>query len=963
MEPDSAKSLDASSATTRGAGEFVVPVRVAPARQRLQVNQSRSTAAFPGPGAAAAGSLDDSGTPPDTPVTGNQSPVTYTPVLDTPFNGALQPTGPAVNPDVVNQGSLLDQMPLTMPQEELPQLPRQGLSRQRIVGFGLLAFGLLMAGLLGLRIEANKTNSQEASLLTPAARLQQQTLSLGTLNQRLGTITASNGSAVTVNGSLVLTPTVQPSNPIPGQLYYDQVNNKLQYYDGTGFVPLQGGNVVSNNTYINSNVSNNYANSTVNNTYITNATNNISNGATITGTPDTLAMFSSGGNTLTDSLLAQNGTALTTTATSILGGNATGLTIGTADASGASAPVTIQSGSSSTTSSGSVTLDTGSGIVNGTVIDDYTFEDGTDGFDTAPYGGTIVQSSAEAHSGTYSLALTLNINNWSSVAVHSIPVVPNHEYRLTAWVRAATVTAPIYAGIYFRSLNTDASAVLVNDNSSSWTEVTVTFVNPTGNTVIDPNFLYQKDATSTEVHYLDDIVLTDLNTFSGLTVNVGTTNAQAVNIGNVDQAGDTTINGGATGIKLDDSLGNVDLTGQDVILSGAGGSSGNGVIVKPQSDSTTAFQVQDASGSTTLLNVDTTNEEISLGTGAGTALGYTGIGTSGGGGSGQNMISAQKVTTTAGGTIDAISAYLGVGGIQPAPYNKFQFAVYADNGSGTAPGSYIASSSIGTLTGSSPNWYTMPVAAALSPNTIYWLVYWQNSNLNDSNNGYGGVNPVSGALNIFGGSYAWQSGPDNGMPATFPGIQQSSQTLASFYASYVASGPALTVDRYGTLTQNGAAIFQDPTDSTLALQVQNGLGNPLFTVDTADTQVTVSGALIVSGNITVSGHIVTGGATPSITTGAASCTAPTDSVSGDDTSGTITVTTGTSCASGKLLTVNFATSFAAAPHVTVTPGSAASAALNAYVDDSTIASGSFDLDTASTPASGTTYKWNYIVVQ
>lgn len=53
---------------------------------------------------------------------------------------------------------------------------------------------------------------------------------------------------------------------------------------------------------------------------------------------------------------------------------------------------------------------------------------------------------------------------------------------------------------------------------------------------------------------------------------------------------------------------------------------------------------------------------VSIGTGAGSALGDTSIGSDAGGGSGQNIISAQKVTTTTGGTISSMSAYIGVWG-------------------------------------------------------------------------------------------------------------------------------------------------------------------------------------------------------------------------------------------------------------------------------------------------------------
>lgn len=195
------------------------------------------------------------------------------------------------------------------------------------------------------------------------------------------------------------------------------------------------------------------------------------------------------------------------------------------------------------------------------------------------------------------------------------------------------------------------------------------------------------------------------------------------------------------------------------------------------------------------------------------------------------------------------------------------------------------------------------------------------------------------------------------MPASYPAGSLSSGLSYSMYASFSQAGPALVLGTGGLMTASGKVLFQDPTNSATAFQVQDNIGNAVLVADTSNGIVRVT-------SLAVSGHIITGGSVPAIAAGTAACTSPTVSISGNDTSGIVTITTGSGCASdGKLATITFANQFGAAPHIILTPGSAASAGLNAYVDDSTISATAFDIGTASVPANATAYKWNYIVVQ
>jgi hypothetical protein len=152
----------------------------------------------------------------------------------------------------------------------------------------------------------------------------------------------------------------------------------------------------------------------------------------------------------------------------------------------------------------------------------------------------------------------------------------------------------------------------------------------------------------------------------------------------------------------------------------------------------------------------------------------------------------------------------------------------------------------------------------------------------------------------------------------------------------------------------------------------NGTGGTTVTCATGQflQGQTVKGGITTGGSclsaaMTSTGHlVVAGSATPTIAAGTAACTTPTVSVSGSDTAGLITVTTGTGCStSGKLATLTFGNAFGAAPNVVVTPATATAAALQSYVDSSTTSTTKFDLNSGTTPTASTTYRWYYHVIQ
>lgn len=133
--------------------------------------------------------------------------------------------------------------------------------------------------------------------------------------------------------------------------------------------------------------------------------------------------------------------------------------------------------------------------------------------------------------------------------------------------------------------------------------------------------------------------------------------------------------------------------------------------------------------------------------------------------------------------------------------------------------------------------------------------------------------------------------------------------------------------------------------------------------------VTVNADSTFNGSLSVNGHIITGNKTGNTTVvaGAAACTAPTVTISGNDSSGTVTITTGTGCSAvttpGPLATVTFASAYGASPRVTLTPASPAAAKLQYYYGPTATPNATFEIDTNTVPANATTYQYNYLVAQ
>lgn len=341
-------------------------------------------------------------------------------------------------------------------------------------------------------------------------------------------------------------------------------------------------------------------------------------------------------------------------------------------------------------------------------------------------------------------------------------------------------------------------------------------------------------------------------------------------------------------------------------------SSVGAVLFKPSTDSASAFQIQPSGSTTPVLNVDTSNSRVGIGTdtpqrtvhalvnntqttapmamleqtGTGdvslelkaparsyiigqdtsdngkfkissstaaanpTLFGKTTIGASEDSSNGNFMNCSKFTTGGSAGTVVSFTLYTR-GAVDPSN-NLFQGAIYTDNGSGGNPVNLVASSVSAVLT--SESWNTVAISASLSASTIYWLCANTNTAVTTSNNW---------AYDTSAGAGTWKAQTFGTWPANYTtgGGVAGSTTQFSFYVTYAPSG---AYDSFAkslmSLGETGQTTFQNSTDSATAFQVQNAAGTMLFGVDSTNSRLYVgptagntTGTLLVLGNKTNSG--------------------------------------------------------------------------------------------------------------
>jgi len=927
-------------------------------------------------------------------------------------------------PESLDAATTQELVPKEVDYQGVPIAARKGSLQRRIAGLTLLSIGLI-AGVLLVMHSASANKQQPLDATTgQSARIKSQSIALSDLGlQPIAELSQIPSNTLTINGqvdianSLVLEPTAKPQIAVAGQLYYDQNKNQLGYYDSKGFVYLQGGGgAVTNNI---TNVTN-----------VTNITNNSgTTGITaINGTAGSIAMFTGAGS-LTESLITQSGSSLSTgtgvenvtlgstsgASKTVIQGGTGNVLINTADATGTGGSITVQSGASSTTAAGDVTIDTGAGVINGTVIGSRDFEDGTidDLGNCFGYNSTLANTTAQAHTGTHSMSVTMGSSGQYCLGQgtpYQIAAQAGHSYRFSAWVKADTTARTFTFETEFSSTGYSGGGSLgvtawgtVTDSSGTWKQVSGTLVAPANTIDLGVAFYSTSGVPVGEVHYVDDITVTDLNSALAVSqLNLGATNAQQVTIGNLNQIGATTIDG--SGIDINGNLGVTNISSGFVNITGNGASNittASGAALTVTSGASTSWGVAGGlyGGSLTLYsgNAGGNNNggDLILRSGSGSGTGVSGditIDTQASPVSGMLIDSRGFESGT-----DNISAWFGDTAAQSnTAVHSGSFSL-AETGTGGAWGLLGDYATGAPVTAGHNYYFSAYVRAMNTPESINASIEWFPSGptialntVTDSSTGWTqitgtGIAPPGATQAIweFGGTEsageihffddltitdlsAATTTSDVNLGAT------NAQTVTIGNSNEVGvtsinGGSGINLDA-GAATINingGSTIVKPQTDSAYAFEVQNSAGSvTVLGVDTTNKIVTVM-SLTVSVNLTLAGHVITNGSAPTFASGAAAdCSGTgTVSVSGDDTSGTVTVTTGTGpCSSGgTLATITFNSAYGSAPRVVLTPAEANGSTLQYYSGSSTTTD--FTIDTNNAPAASTTYKYTYWVVQ
>lgn len=283
--------------------------------------------------------------------------------------------------------------------------------------------------------------------------------------------------------------------------------------------------------------------------------------------------------------------------------------------------------------------------------------------------------------------------------------------------------------------------------------------------------------------------------------------------GKLNQAGDAAI-GGKLGIGTATPSRALDIA--------VNSSSTNSLPIRIAQTGTgdAGLEMSTATSSKYSIGIDATTGSFkiasSIAAGATSSLGNA---TSGDTNSSSNYRKAQanKYTAAQTGSIMNMSLYMvSVDSFCP----NIQLGIYADNGSGTAPGALLGSSA---LTPGVVGWNTLPLTSTvnITSGTVYWLGAY--TNCDDTLRYTAGV-----------GTRAYQEDVSTLQNPFVSGASSSGQL--SLYATVdTSSGIVDSFSTGGTLFNlgpTGDTTFRTSTNSNTALQLQNAAGGSIFSIGT-----------------------------------------------------------------------------------------------------------------------------------
>jgi cytoskeletal protein CcmA (bactofilin family) len=146
-----------------------------------------------------------------------------------------------------------------------------------------------------------------------------------------------------------------------------------------------------------------------------------------------------------------------------------------------------------------------------------------------------------------------------------------------------------------------------------------------------------------------------------------------------------------------------------------------------------------------------------------------------------------------------------------------------------------------------------------------------------------------------------------------------------------------------------------------SLTVQKSLnvsGNGSFGGTLSAGQFTAT-SFQLNGDLNLTHHITAGGPTPSRSNGSALGGGGTVSVSGSDTSGSVSINTGGGPSAGCFVTLTFTSKFNSTPHVLLTPVGSSAAGISYYVNRSTT---NFSICTTSNPPANANFGFDYFIL-